>query len=195
MSCKSKLVRPIPHEIGNLMLTIVRNKSGFNRWKPTYTLVIYVKNGKKDCECKELLVGKKRGNNKKITYLISLDIKNPKPSGDLYCGKVKQVNKKDHNFVIYDDGLNPKKERKPKWRRTLCELTFVNEQVENFGKIRMINSHMVPIEGKFVQGKKYEDYLKLETHEIIRLMKTVVFCQTKMPTYDKDKGKHVTGIL
>lgn len=57
-------MRPIPQEIGNLMLTIVRNKSGLNRWKPKYTLVIYIKNGKDLCECRELLIGMKRSNNK-----------------------------------------------------------------------------------------------------------------------------------
>lgn len=61
---KSKLIRPIPQEIGNLMLTIVRNKSGLNRWKPKYTLVIYIKNGKDLCEWRELLIGMKRSNNK-----------------------------------------------------------------------------------------------------------------------------------
>lgn len=39
---------------------------------------------------------------------MSLNIKNPLSFGHEYCGKVKQVNKKSHNFVIYDDGLNPK---------------------------------------------------------------------------------------
>lgn len=83
------------------------------------------------------------------------------------------------------------KDRKPKWRKTLGELTFTSTKVPNFGKIRMINCHMVPVEGKFIKGKKYEDYLRLETHEIIRLMKTVVFCQTQMPTFNKEKNKYV----
>lgn len=40
---KEFIKRPVPKELGTLMLTIIRNKSGFNRWYPKYTLVGYVK--------------------------------------------------------------------------------------------------------------------------------------------------------
>ena len=40
------LIRPVPKEVGTLMLTIVRNKSGFNRWHPKYTLVAYIVDNK-----------------------------------------------------------------------------------------------------------------------------------------------------
>ena len=41
---KDILTRPIPRELGKLMLTIVRDKSGFSRWYPKYTLVAYISN-------------------------------------------------------------------------------------------------------------------------------------------------------
>jgi len=58
-----------------MQLTIRRNKSGFNKFHPKYTLIatIIVENGKK-IE-KEIMVGKKRSGNKFSNYMISLDIK------------------------------------------------------------------------------------------------------------------------
>ncbi|CAI2358953.1 unnamed protein product [Moneuplotes crassus] len=189
---KELLARPIPKEIGTLMLTIVRNKSGLSRWKPKYTLVAFLVNkSSKSNECKELLVGKKRSNNKKPTYLISLDISNPKPKGPAYVGKVKLVNKKKTNFVVYDHGLNPKKDRKPKWRKTLCDLQFENKKIPKFGTARIATASFVPIEDNFLTGRKFQDYLRVETHEIIRLMKSLVVCESKMPSYDKEKNKYV----
>jgi len=137
-------------------------------------------------------VGKKRSKNKKPTYMISLDIKNPKPKGDSYVGKLKLVNKKKTNFAVFDHGCNPKKDKKPQWRKTLCEFSFKNTKIPKFGKARIATLNFVPIEGKFMAGEKFEDYLRVETHEIIRLMKSLVSCQTKMPTYDKAKNKYVS---
>jgi len=75
------------------MLTIVRNKSGFNRWYPKYTLVAYLINDDNYTFEKEIIVGKKRSKNKSATYMLSLDKKNPKTSGEAYCGKVKKTSK------------------------------------------------------------------------------------------------------
>lgn len=186
------LIRPVPKQIGTLMLTIVRNKSGLNRWHPKYTLVSYLVDDKKYTEWKELLVGKKRSKNKNPTYLVSLDIKNPKPHGNSYVGKVKLANKKKLNFVIFDHGCNPKKEKKFQWRKTLWEFSFKTIKIPKFGSTRIATIHFVPIEGKFLNGGKFEDYLKLETHEIIRLMNNVMTCQTKLPIYDKNKNKYVS---
>jgi hypothetical protein len=43
LECREFIKRPVPKELGTLMLTIIRNKSGFNRWYPKYTLIGYVK--------------------------------------------------------------------------------------------------------------------------------------------------------
>lgn len=189
---KELIQRPVPQEVGTLMLTIVRNKSGMSRWKPKYVLVTYLKQtSTRGNSCKELLAGKKRSGNKKPTYCISLDIQNPKPKGYSYVGKVKLANKKKSNFVVYDDGLNPKKEKKPKWRKTLCDLQFENKKIPKFGTTRVATMSFVPVEGAFLPGRKFQDYLKVETHEIIRLMKTLVVCQSKPPQYNKEKNKFV----
>lgn len=136
LDCKDFIMRPVPKGVGKLMLSIVRNKSGFNKWYPKYTLVAYIDPGDNTAIEIELLVGKKRSKNSKPTYLISLDIKNPKSKGDAYCGKVKMTNKKSKSYCVFDDGLNPKKDRKPNWRRTLAEMSFKSMKMDKLGTIR-----------------------------------------------------------
>lgn len=36
------ITRPVPKQLGKVMFTIIRNKSGMNRWYPRYTLIAYV---------------------------------------------------------------------------------------------------------------------------------------------------------
>ena len=90
---KDMIIRPVPRELGKLMLTIVRDKSGFGRWYPKYTLVSYISNENLWTFEKEIIVGKKRSRNKLATYMISLDKKNPTAKGEALCGKLKMTNK------------------------------------------------------------------------------------------------------
>ena len=94
-------MKPLPKEVGILECTIMRNKSGFNYWNPKYTLVM------SDGE-RFLLNGKKRGGNKTSNYLITLDQDKLKKKGQGYLGKLR-ANFMGTEFVIYDQGENPKK--------------------------------------------------------------------------------------
>jgi hypothetical protein len=59
-------MKPVPMKIGQIRTTIDRQKSGFNRLWPKYTLSLSDGN-------KFLLSGKKRSANATSNYLISLD--------------------------------------------------------------------------------------------------------------------------
>lgn len=122
--------------------------------------------------------------------MISLDIKNPKPKGDSYCGKLKCRNKKHHDFSIFDDGCNPKKGKKTEWRRTLADFQFRDQKFEKFGKIMTAKCFFVPIEGAFSPGGKYYDNIQVETSEVIRLLPNCVFLEDEKPSFDKDKNKY-----
>ena len=39
--------------------------------------------------------------------MISLDIKNPKPKGPMYIGKLRATDKKKNNYFLFDSGKNP----------------------------------------------------------------------------------------
>mmetsp|Transcript_31535 Transcript_31535/g.31023 ORF Transcript_31535/g.31023 Transcript_31535/m.31023 type:complete len:89 (+) Transcript_31535:560-826(+) len=87
-----------------MQLSIIRNKSGFNKFHPKYTLAITIAYENGDNLVKEILVGKKRSGNKTSNYLVSLDIKNPKPKGDMYIGKVRATDSRKSQYFIFDDG-------------------------------------------------------------------------------------------
>ena len=59
-------MQPVPLIVGQLLCTIVRHKSGFNRLWPKYTL--HLSDGSKF-----LLSGKKRSGNATSNYMITLD--------------------------------------------------------------------------------------------------------------------------
>lgn len=183
---------PVPKEVGTLMLSIVRNKSGFNKWHPKYTLVAYLMDDRATTFEKEIIVGKKRSKNSKATYMISLDKKNPKASGDAYCGKVKLINKKLNNYVVFNYGVNPKKDRKPFWRKTLGDIYFKNQKYEKFGTVRTVTAFFVPLEGDFSPDGKYKDSLKFETPELIKIMPQNIQCEDQKPSLDKEKDKYVS---
>jgi tubby-related protein 1 len=81
----------------------VRHKSGFNRLWPKYTLHLSDSN-------KFLLNGKKRSGNATSNYMITLDQEKMKKGTQGYLGKVRS-NFLGTEFYLYDDGVNPKKER------------------------------------------------------------------------------------
>ncbi len=81
----------------------MRHKSGFNRLWPKYTLHLSDSN-------KFLLNGKKRSGNATSNYMITLDQEKMKKGTQGYLGKVRS-NFLGTEFYLYDDGVNPKKER------------------------------------------------------------------------------------
>jgi tubby-related protein 1 len=97
-------MRPIPKEVGTVECTISRNKSGFNFLFPKYILKLSEGD-------KFLLSGKKRSGNKTSNYLITLDSQNLKKKAKGFLGKVR-ANFMGTMFEVYDDGDNPKGNKK-----------------------------------------------------------------------------------
>jgi len=57
--------------------------------------------------------------------MISLDIKNPKPKGPMYIGKLRATDKKKNNYFLFDSGKNPTEwDDSSMWRMTLMKITF-----------------------------------------------------------------------
>lgn len=96
-------MRPVPPTVGQILCTIVRHKSGFNRLWPKYTLHLSDSN-------KFLLNGKKRSGNATSNYMITLDQEKMKKGTQGYLGKVRS-NFLGTEFYLYDDGVSPKNER------------------------------------------------------------------------------------
>lgn len=92
---------PVPPNVGQILCTIVRHKSGFNRLWPKYTLHLSDSN-------KFLLNGKKRSGNTTSNYMITLDQEKMKKGTNGYLGKVRS-NFLGTEFYLYDDKENPKK--------------------------------------------------------------------------------------
>lgn len=63
---RDMFMQPVPPEVGMIQMTISRNKSGFNRFYPKYTLVL--SDGKKF-----MLNAKKRSGNATSNYMVTLD--------------------------------------------------------------------------------------------------------------------------
>lgn len=94
-------MKPVPPNVGQILCTIVRHKSGFNRLWPKYTLHLSDSN-------KFLLNGKKRSGNATSNYMITLDQDKMKKGTKGYLGKLRS-NFLGTEFYLYDDGDNPKK--------------------------------------------------------------------------------------
>ena len=92
---------PVPPKIGQIQCTIVRHKSGMNRFWPKYTLSLSSTN-------QFLLTGKKRAGNKTSNYMITMDQEKANKQGSGYLGKVRS-NFLGTEFTIYDSGQNPDK--------------------------------------------------------------------------------------
>lgn len=97
---KRFLMKPVPRGI-MLQCTIQRNKSGFNRLFPKYSMHL-------SQDYNFLLAGKKRPKNKTSNYLISMSKDNLSVKSPHYLGKVRS-NFLGTKFSIYDTGLNPKR--------------------------------------------------------------------------------------
>jgi len=94
---------PIPKEVGTVECTISWNKSGFNFLYPKYILKLSEGDW-------FLLSGKKWGANKTSNYMVTLD-QDSKWKGKGFLGKVRS-NFMGTEFVIFDNGDNPKKKKK-----------------------------------------------------------------------------------
>lgn len=98
---KKMLYDPIPNTCGTIQCTITRNKSGFNRLWPKYTL--HLSDGSTF-----LLSAKKRAANKTSNYLISMDPDNMNKTSSSYLGKLRS-NFLGTEFYIYNEGTKAKK--------------------------------------------------------------------------------------
>jgi tubby-related protein 1 len=92
---------PIPPKIGQIRCTIMRDKSGWNKFYPKYIM-------KLSDNQKNLLTGKKRAHNATSNYQITLDESKLQKGHKGVLGKVR-ANFLGTEFYIYDDGLNPSK--------------------------------------------------------------------------------------
>ena len=176
----------MPPQLGNLQLTIVRQKGGFIK-QPKYTLVAYFMDANLKVSLKNILVGKKVGGNKKSTYMISSDIKRQNKKDESYCGKLKLLNKKSHQYALYDYGTNPKRAKKYQWRKTLGIFDFHSKKISNFGNWRTSNMHFIPMENEYVNDGSKCDNLRLENPNMIQLMSDCIHLEDNKPGYDKEK--------
>lgn len=71
---------------------------------------------------------------------------------------------------MFDDGLNPKKDKKPAWRKTLAEFSFKTKKLEKFGSWTTATVFVIPVEGPFAPEGKFGEHLKIEGPELIRLI-------------------------
>ena len=92
---------PIPYGAGQLRFTIKRDKSGFNKLQPSFTLFLEKPHGVKV----PLLYGKKRLFNKLANYIITTDKKAKERDNKKCLGKLRAVGDKD-KFTLYDNGEN-----------------------------------------------------------------------------------------
>lgn len=96
------LTRPLHPDL-HLECRLVRNRSGFKRFFPVYSLSI-------EHTGSFLLAGKKRPNNKTSNYLISMSESDLKKNSAFYIGKLRS-NFLGTEYCMYDRGQNPKKKK------------------------------------------------------------------------------------
>ncbi|KDO32634.1 hypothetical protein SPRG_02335 [Saprolegnia parasitica CBS 223.65] len=101
LDMKAFLMRPVPKACDVVECYIERNRSGSNKMFPEYCL--YLKDGDRF-----LLTAKKRPNNRTSNYLISMQLGDLARKGsENFLGKLR-ANFIGTEFVIYDNGINPK---------------------------------------------------------------------------------------
>ena len=122
---KDMFMLPVPKQIGQIRMTIERNKSGFNRIWPKYTLVL-------SDGAKFLLSGKKRGANATSNYLISLDQEKLDNKSAGYLGKCRS-NFLGTEFSIYDTGKNPSKNKGKDITSNRCQHGVVQYETNVLG--------------------------------------------------------------
>ena len=100
---ESLLLTPIAKGTTEMLkFSIERNKSGFNKLYPKYTLFYQLPASPNPIP---LLVSKKRSGQTTSNYMISLNIQNPKPKGQGFIGKVRSSGNGCYN--CYGKGGNP----------------------------------------------------------------------------------------
>ena len=138
---------------------------------------------------KPLLVAKKRSG----SYIISLDISNPKQGGEKYMGKVKAWDKKKNTYFVFDYGENPKKvDDVDRWRRVLAGVKFGTQKMHSVGNIRTtayyvykLVGDMDPLNIMFTKQCKYGDPNSMFTD-----LRTQVLVDKK-PKWSEAKNKYV----
>jgi tubby-related protein 1 len=122
---KALYMLPVPMRIGQIKMTIERNKSGFARLWPKYSLSLSDGN-------KFLLSGKKRGANATSNYLISLDQEKLDKKSNGYLGKCRS-NFLGTEFYIFDTGKNPNKNKGKPVEENRCQHGVVQYETNVLG--------------------------------------------------------------
>ena len=147
-------MRPIPFGVGPLKFTIERNKSGFNKLWPTFTLYIEKPYGNKVT----VLHAKKRALNKTANFLISLSKANGSRDDKAAVGKLRAMETND-KFVLYDNGENYSKLSTFKMSQVRTEHGYFMYRYEpcNVGNIRKMVIVM-PVIAPEINGEKAAKY-------------------------------------
>lgn len=126
------LTTPTPRSAGVVQCYIERDKSGFGKkMYPLYQL--YLRDGDRF-----LLAGKKRPKQKTSNYLISTDATDLDRDSASFIGKLRS-NFVGTEFVVYDDGCNPKEARKSSKsvRHELASCTYASNVFGSRGPRKM----------------------------------------------------------
>ena len=155
------LCEPIPR--GKVLeCTLRRDKSGFNRFYPEYTL--YTSDG-----IKYLLSAKKRSGNATSNYLMSLDKNDLGSKGANFVGKVRS-NWMGTEFSVFDAGHNPDKpEPGSQPRRTLASVHYESNLFGSKGP-RVMNVYVPSCCKEAVRESSLKELAKKEGDRVTHLV-------------------------
>ncbi len=136
-------MRPLPKSAGMICCKVLRQKQGFMS-KTKYCLTLKEND-------KFLLSAKKKSMNKSSNFYISMDYNKPVSKGPDFCGKLRS-NFSDTNYVMYNDGDNPKKSD----NLARHELGAVNYEKNSLG---IKGPRKVTVGLPTFDGEKYEEFI------------------------------------
>jgi tubby-related protein 1 len=184
------LLTPVPKEAGIVKCCIRRTKGPLSN--PVYSL--YAKDGETF-----LMTSKKRANNKKSNYLISMQEGDLNRDGRNYLGKLRKSNYMGTEFQVFDDGANPKDTDDPdaptssKARKELSAILYAsNMMIGSRGPRKMqvavprVDAHGVPIDN--LPDGTEADYLGKMKERNFREM---VYMINKPPRWNEQVGAYV----
>merc|ERR1711907_307547 len=113
--------KPAPKGVGVVQCYIKRTTTGNGRKKKRTVYHMYFQEGDDNFEGKQfILFGKKMPKNRTSNYHISLE-----EDSDDYMGKLRARSTWGTEFVIYDDGVNPKEAENAKGKKVRQEYGVV----------------------------------------------------------------------
>jgi len=113
--------KPAPKGVGVVQCYIKRTTTGNGRKKKRHVYHMYFQENDENFDCKQfILFGKKMPKNRTSNYHISLE-----EDSDDYMGKLRARSTWGTEFVIYDDGVNPKEAENAKGKKVRQEYGVV----------------------------------------------------------------------